>query len=192
MSEEKKTPETEADLEKAKPESTEVAEVEATEKTKESTEELTESQKVQEKLKKQIEKKQEQRERMGGLARIAEYVKTEHKWENFAFVFVAALTLILGGLMLTGFLVPNNNIPFIRDNSLLFAIVLTLVGLAGLIYSLYPFFKPAFPEFKKITWLTLPKFVANSIRVFVFLIVFALLFQLYELFITSILYRIIG
>lgn len=158
----------------------------------EEVKEATESQKVQEKLKKQIEKKQEQRDRMGGTARIIEYLKTEHKWENYVFILVAALTLVLGGLMLTGFLVPNDNIPFIRDNSFLFAVVLTVIGFAGLIYALYPFFKPAFPEFRKITWLTLPKFVANSIRVFIFLIIFALLFQLYELFITSILYRILG
>ncbi len=177
MSEEKKT--------------TEEVNVEKTTNPEE-TKEATESQKVQEKLKKQIEKKQEQRDRMGGTARIIEYLKTEHKWENYVFILVAALTLVLGGLMLTGFLVPNDNIPFIRDNSFLFAVVLTVIGFAGLIYALYPFFKPAFPEFRKITWLTLPKFVANSIRVFIFLIIFALLFQLYELFITSILYRILG
>ena len=158
----------------------------------EETKEATESQKVQEKLKKQIEKKQEQRDRMGGTARIIEYLKTEHKWENYVFILVAALTLVLGGLMLTGFLVPNDNIPFIRDNSFLFAVVLTVIGFAGLIYALFPFFKPAFPEFRKITWLTLPKFVANSIRVFIFLIIFAFLFRLYESFITSILYRILG
>ena len=177
MSEEKKT--------------TEEVNVEKTTNPEE-TKEATESQKVQEKLKKQIEKKQEQRDRMGGTARIIEYLKTEHKWENYVFILVAALTLVLGGLMLTGFLVPNDNIPFIRDNSFLFAVVLTVIGFAGLIYALFPFFKPAFPEFKKITWLTLPKFVANSIRVFIFLIIFALLFQLYESFITSILYRILG
>lgn len=177
MSEEKKT--------------TEEVNVEKTTNPEE-TKEATESQKVQEKLKKQIEKKQEQRDRMGGTARIIEYLKTEHKWENYVFILVAALTLVLGGLMLTGFLVPNDNIPFIRDNSFLFAVVLTVIGFAGLIYALFPFFKPAFPEFRKITWLTLPKFVANSIRVFIFLIIFALLFQLYESFITSILYRILG
>lgn len=177
MSEEKKT--------------TEEVNVEKTTNPEE-TKEATESQKVQEKLKKQIEKKQEQRDRMGGTARIIEYLKTEHKWENYVFILVAALTLVLGGLMLTGFLVPNDNIPFIRDNSFLFAVLLTVIGFAGLIYALFPFFKPAYPEFKKITWLTLPKFVANSIRVFIFLIIFALLFQLYESFITSILYRILG
>lgn len=184
MSEEKKLNESEVNTEEVKEEATEA-----------STEEVqaeTESEKVRDKLRKQIEKKQEQRDRMGGTSRIIEYLKTEHKWENYVFILVAALTLVLGGLMLTGFLVPNNNIPFIKDNSFIFAVILTVVGLAGLIYALYPFFKPAFPEFKKITWLTFPKFIANSIRVFTFLVVFALLFELYELFITSILYRILG
>ncbi len=181
MSEEKKLEETQE----------EVVEVKEAVETEEPAKK-SESEKVEEKLRKQIEKKQEQRDKMGGTARIIEYLKTEHKWENYVFILVAALTLVLGGLMLTGFLTPNDNIPFIKDNAFLFSVGLTVVGLGGLIYALYPFFKPAFPEFKKITWLSLPKFVGNAIRVFIFLIVFALLFELYESFITSILYRILG
>ncbi|MGM9969012.1 MAG: preprotein translocase subunit SecE [Anaeroplasma sp.] len=141
---------------------------------------------VEEKIRKQIEKKQQKNEAMG-IYRIWEYLKTEHKWENYFFVVISLITLILGCLILTGSLVVKDNFPVIGDHPTAFAIILVVAAGLGLIYALYPFYKPAIPEFKKITWLTLPKFLGNTIRVFLFLIIFTLLFLLYDAFITEIL-----
>ncbi|MBQ3253557.1 MAG: preprotein translocase subunit SecE [Acholeplasmatales bacterium] len=141
---------------------------------------------VEEKIKKQIQKKQEKNEAMG-INRIAEYLKTEHKWENYLFVVVSIITLLLGGLMLSGSLVVKDNFPLLGDYPDVFAWALVIIGAAGTIYALYPFYKPAFPEFKKISWLSMPKFLGNIIRVFLFLIIFTLLFLLYDSFITEIL-----
>ena len=71
-----------------------------------------------------------------------------------------------------------------------FAWVLVVIAGLGVVYALYPFFKPALPEFKKISWLKWPKFLGNVIRVFLFLIIFTLLFLLYDSFIQQILARI--
>ena len=89
-------------------------------------------------------------------------------------------------LILNGALVVKDDFPLIGGHSTPFG--WTLVGIAalGTLYGLYPFFKPAFPEFKKITWLTIPKFIANTIRVFVFMAVFISLFILYDMFIANI------
>lgn len=141
---------------------------------------------VEEKIKKQIQKKQEKNEAMG-INRIAEYLKTEHKWENYLFVVVSIITLLLGGLMLSGSLVVKDNFPLLGDYPDVFAWALVIIGAVGTIYALYPFYKPAFPEFKKISWLSMPKFLGNIIRVFLFLIIFTLLFLLYDSFITEIL-----
>ena len=46
-----------------------------------------------------------------GIYRIVEYLKTEHKWENYFFVVISIITLLLGCLMLTGALVVKDNIP---------------------------------------------------------------------------------
>ena len=49
---------------------------------------------VEKKIRKEIEKKQEKQEAMG-FYRIAEYLKTEHKWENYLFVFVSLVVMVL-------------------------------------------------------------------------------------------------
>ena len=140
---------------------------------------------VETKIKKQIEKKQEKQERLG-IYRIGAYLKEEHKWENYVFLIVSVTVLVLGMLILNGALVVKDDFPLIGGHSTPFG--WTLVGIAalGTLYGLYPFFKPAFPEFKKITWLTIPKFIANTIRVFVFMAVFISLFILYDMFIANI------
>ncbi len=123
-------------------------------------------------------------------SRIWQYLKETHKWENYVFLIFSVLVLILGCLILTGALSVRKDFWLIREHPKAFGGV--LVGIAGIftIYGLFPFFKPALPEFKKVTWLTLGKWVANSIRVLLFLVIFALLFFLYDAFITQILSRI--
>ena len=53
--------------------------------------------------------------------------------------------------MLTGALVVKNNFPVIGDFPDVFAWILVVLASIGTIYALYPFFKPAFPEIKKIS-----------------------------------------
>ena len=134
---------------------------------------------VEKKIRKQIEKKQEKKERMG-IYRISEYLKEEHKWENWVFLAVSVIVLALGLLILNGSLVVKENFPLIGSYPKVFAWVLVGISSIGILYALYPFFKPAFPEFKKITWLTWPKFWANTLRVFIFMLVFVGLFVLYD------------
>lgn len=150
----------------------------------ESSEEVRD--KVEKKIRKEIEKKQEKQQTMG-FYRIAEYLKTEHKWENYLFVFVSMVVMVLGGMILSGSLVVKDSFPLIGGHSVVFAWVLIGVSAIALVYSLYPFFKPAFPEFKKIQWPTLKKFLGDSIRVFLFIAIFVLLFILYDTLITGIL-----
>lgn len=141
---------------------------------------------VERKIKRQIEKKEIKNEKLG-IYTLLEYVKTEHKWENFLFLFLSVLIMVLGGIILTRVLVVNPNIPFIGKYPDAFGWILIGVGFISLIYSVVPFYKPAVPEFKKITWLTPRKFIADSIRVFTFIIVLVALFVLYDSLITGIL-----
>jgi preprotein translocase subunit SecE len=154
------------------------------EETKKEKKNSTKSE-VENKIKKQIEKKQEKQERLG-IYRIGAYLKEEHKWENYVFLIVSVIVLVLGMLILNGALVVRDNFPLIGGHSTAFGWTLVGVAALGTLYGLYPFFKPAFPEFKKITWLTVPKFIANTIRVFVFMAIFIALFILYDMFIANI------
>ena len=67
-----------------------------------------------------------------------------------------------------------------------FAWILVALSSIGLIYALYPFLKPAFPELKKITWLTWPKFLGNLARTFIFMLIFVGLLYLYDAFMSEI------
>ena len=139
-----------------------------------------EKDRVQEKIEKELEKK---RERSEGKSRIMEYLRTEHQWENYLFLIVSVVTLVLGFLIVDGTLVIKESFPLIGKHPKIFSWSLVIISFFGLIYALYPFFKPAFPEFKKINWLPWEKFLGNTIRVFLFLIIFTLLFLLYNKFI---------
>lgn len=142
---------------------------------------------VEKKLKKQIQKSREKQE---GRSRILEYLSTEHKWENYLFLVVSVVTLTLGMLILSGALIVKETFPVIGKYPTVFAWVLVVISAVGVLYACYPFFKPAFPEFKKISWLPVRKFLGNALRVFLFLIIFALLFLLYDAFITQLLEKI--
>ena len=124
-------------------------------------------------------------------SRIWQYLKETHKWENYVFLILSVLVLVLGCLILTKTLTVRQDFWLIGQHPTAFGWV--LVSLAGVftVYALFPFFKPAIPEFKKVTWLSFGKFVGNSIRVLLFITIFALLFLLYDAFITEILGRII-
>ena len=145
---------------------------------------------VEAKIRKQIEKKQ-QKEASLGVYRITEYLKEEHQWENWLFLGVSIITLLLGCLMLNGALQVRKDFPVIGEYPQVFAWILIVLASLGLLYALYPFLKPAFPELKKITWLAWPKFLGNAIRTFVFIIILTLLFMLYDVFIAELLGLII-
>ena len=125
-------------------------------------------------------------------SRLLDILKKDYKWEGYVFFFIALLVLLLGVLILTGALTISSDAWLIGGFPTAFAWVLVVLGALTLIYAVYPFFKPAFPELKKISWLKGRKYFANVIRVFFFIIVFASLFFLYDAFIGEILGRILG
>ena len=125
-------------------------------------------------------------------SRIWQYLKETHKWENYVFLFFSVVVLALGLLILTGALNVKEDAWLIGDYPKVFAWI--LVGVSGLftLYGLYPFFKPALPEIKRVQWLTFGKFVSNAVRVLLFITIFTLLFLLYDAFISLLLARILG
>ena len=125
-------------------------------------------------------------------SRIWQYLKETHKWENYVFLFFSVVVLVVGLLIVTGTLTIKDDAWLIGDYPKVFAWI--LVGVSGLftLYGLYPFFKPAFPEIKRVQWLTFGKFLSNAIRVLLFIVIFTLLFLLYDAFISLLLARILG
>lgn len=134
-----------------------------------------------------IKQKTEQKQ-----SKLMEILSKDYRWESYLFFAISLLVLLLGVLILTGALTINSDAWLVGSFPTTFAWILVVIGALTLIYAVYPFFKPAFPEIKKISWLKGRKYFGNVVRVFAFIIVFALLFLLYDMFITEILAKIMG
>lgn len=131
---------------------------------------------------KQVEKK----------SKLLEILKKDYRWENYVFFVIALIVILLGVLILNGTLTISGSAPIIGSIPNIFAWIMVVFGALALIYAVWPFFKPAFPEIKRITWLKGKKYFADVVRVFIFIIILALLLLLYQAFITEILDKIMG
>ena len=118
-------------------------------------------------------------------SKVVEILTTEYKWETYLLGFLSTVAIALGLLIFADVLTVSETTPLIGNYPNLFAWIITIVGAIGLILFAIPLFKPAAPELKKLTWPTWRVFVANSTRVFIFIIVLAGVFLLYEAFISA-------
>ncbi len=117
-------------------------------------------------------------------SRILEYLKNEHKWENYVLLFLSLFALVLGLLILNGTLQVSESFPLIGNFPKVFAGVLVGLAVLAILLSLWPFFKPAFPELKRVTWPRRRDFAADTARVFIFMIILVCVFLLYDAFIS--------
>lgn len=118
-------------------------------------------------------------------SKVVEILTTEYKWETYLLGFLSTVAIALGLLIFADVLTVSETTPLIGNYPNLFAWIITIVGAIGLILFAIPLFKPAVPELKKLTWPTWRVFVANATRVFIFIIVLAGVFLLYEAFISA-------
>ena len=131
---------------------------------------------------KQVEKK----------SKLVEILSKDYRWENYVFFIISLLVLLLGVLILTDTITINPDAFLIGPIADIFAWIMVAFGGLALIYAVYPFFKPAFPEIKRVSWLKGKKYFGNVLRVFIFIIILALLFLLFDMFITAVLAKIMG
>ena len=115
-------------------------------------------------------------------SKIKEILSTEYKWETYLLGFLSLVAIALGLLIFSKILTVNEGTAVIGRYPKLFAWVITIVGGVGFILFAIPLFKPAIPEMKKLSFPTKKVFLANTVRVFIFIIVIAGLFMLFEAF----------
>lgn len=116
-------------------------------------------------------------------SKIHEILTTEYKWETYLLGVLSTIALAVGLLIFTDVITVKEDTAVIGNYPDLFAWIMTIIGSIGIILFAIPLFKPALPEFKKLAFPTFKVFLANSTRVFIFIIVLALVFLLYESFI---------
>ncbi len=124
-------------------------------------------------------------------SKLLEVLTTEYKWENLLLGVLATISGALALMIITGSTVLSirENFPVLGqgNNGLIFAWVLFAISVFGLILVIYPFFLPAFPELKKITWPTWPKFLDHAVRTMIFLFFLTGVILLFNLFIKYVL-----
>ena len=128
-------------------------------------------------------------------SKLLEVLTTEYKWENLLLGILATVSGALSLMIMTGntLLQIAQDFPVLGqgNNGLIFAWVLFAISIFGLILVIYPFFLPAIPELKKITWPTWPKFLDNAVRTLIFLFFITGAILLFNIFIKYVLGGII-
>lgn len=128
-------------------------------------------------------------------SKLLEVLTTEYKWENLLLGILATVSGALSLMIITGntLLQIDQDFPVLGqgNNGLIFAWVLFAISIFGLILVIYPFFLPAIPELKKITWPTWPKFLDNAVRTLIFLFFITGAILLFNIFIKYVLGGII-
>lgn len=111
-------------------------------------------------------------------SKLLEILTTEYKGESLILGIFATITAALAILIIigaSGFIIPND-FPIIggKPNDMIFAWTVLVVALLGIALVVYPFFLPAIPELKKITWATRPQMIDHTIRVLIFIAILTL------------------
>ena len=118
-------------------------------------------------------------------SKLLEVLTTEYKWENLLLGILATISGALALMIISGnsLLQINENFPILGqgNNGIIFAWVLFAISVFGLILVIYPFFLPAIPELKKITWPSFPKFLDHAVRTLIFLFILTGVILLFNL-----------
>jgi len=124
-------------------------------------------------------------------SKLVEVLTKEYRWENLLLGVLAVVSAGLALMIISGnpLLQINPNFPILgtEPNGTIFAWVLLVISIFGLILVIYPFFIPAFPEIKKIIWPNRPKFIDNTVRTLIFLFILTFVILIYNLLILSLL-----
>ena len=124
-------------------------------------------------------------------SKLLELLKKESRWENYFLLVISLIAMAMSIMILTGDLVPYEKFPLIGEYPKVFAIILLVISVLGLLIVITPFAQSIYPELKKITWSDGKTFIDNTVKVFIFIIVLALFFFFSEVVITEVI-KLIG
>lgn len=107
--------------------------------------------------------------------KLMEILTTEYKGESLLLGILATITAALAVMIIgnvQGFRIPSE-FPVLggSPNDMIFAWTVLVIALLGLALVIYPFFLPAFPELRKISWAGFREFLDNAVRVLFFVII---------------------
>ncbi len=111
--------------------------------------------------------------------RVAEFILSEHKIENYLLLFLGIFAIELGVILLQGKLLSIPEEAWLiggKTNTTIFSWVLVGLGAISIILVAASFYRPSISEIKHITGLTKKEFFWNCVKVICFTVVLALFF----------------
>ena len=127
-------------------------------------------------------------------SKLMEVLTTDYKFENVLLGFLAIASSALAMMIINKTLKIDQSFPILGtgNNGVIFAWFLLVISIVGLFLVIFPFLQAAFPEVRKIAWPTRRKFVENSAKTIVYLVVLTLVLFLFDFLIVQTLGRILG
>lgn len=118
-------------------------------------------------------------------SRLIQALEADSKVLNIIILLLSVALIILGVFLLNGTLEVKSTVPVIGSFPTAFAIIILVIGAVSLVYGMFPFAKAAFPELKRVTWPNKNLFLMNILKVFSFLIIFTLVYLMYDVLVSE-------
>lgn len=116
----------------------------------------------------------------------------EYKYENLLLAFLAIILCAYSAMIIKEELYIKESAAIIGSYPKAFAWCLMAFGVFSLLLVLVPFFRPAVPELRKITWADRKSFGADTVRVMIFMCVMAIVFVIYDYYLVQLFEVIYG
>lgn len=104
--------------------------------------------------------------------KLLEVLSADYRIENIILALVAIIAAAFSVMILSGSLEVRDDYPILGSYPKVFATILLVIAILGLLVVAWPFYEPSIGEFKKLTWAKPNELYQDIFRVAVFMIFF--------------------
>ena len=122
--------------------------------------------------------------------KLLEVLSQDYKAENILLALIAIIAMAFSVMILSGELTIRDNYPLLGAYPKVFAIILLVISVLGLLVVLWPFYEPSLGEIRKITWAKPRELYQDLFRVVVFMAFFVFVLLFFDIICRSIYTRI--
>ena len=113
--------------------------------------------------------------------KLLEVLSQDYKAENILLALIAIIAMAFSIMILSGELNIRDNYPLLGAYPKVFAIILLVISILGLLVVLWPFYEPSIGEVRRITWAKPKELYQDLFRVFVFMIFFVFILLFFDI-----------
>ena len=122
--------------------------------------------------------------------KLLEVLSQDYKVENILLALIAIIAMAFSVMILSGELTIRDNYPLLGTYPKVFAIILLVISVLGLLVVLWPFYEPSIGEIRKITWAKPKDLYQDLFRVVVFMAFFVFILLFFDIICRAIYTRI--